>query len=133
MQRQRGRANGEKRAVPRGGVRGARGRRGLRVERLQLGGHDRTTAEATVASEGLKPRHDSEVRDSPSSSEPVQSGVVQIAYRNIAIDPDTVRAKVGSHRQVDELRPGEAQRDERGRPVLRSPPKDFGEGGTRSN
>jgi plastocyanin len=33
---------------------------------------------------------------SPSSSEPVQSGVVQIAYRNIAIDPDTVRVKVGS-------------------------------------
>jgi plastocyanin len=33
---------------------------------------------------------------SPSPSEPVQSGVVQIAYRNIAIDPDTVRVKVGS-------------------------------------
>jgi plastocyanin len=33
---------------------------------------------------------------SPSSSEPVQSGVVQIAYRNIAINPDTVRVKVGS-------------------------------------
>jgi plastocyanin len=32
----------------------------------------------------------------PSSSEPVQSGVVQIAYRNIAIDPDTVRVKVGT-------------------------------------
>jgi plastocyanin len=33
---------------------------------------------------------------SPSTSAPVQSGVVQIAYRNIAIDPDTVRVKVGS-------------------------------------
>jgi plastocyanin len=33
---------------------------------------------------------------SPSSSEPVQSGVVNIAYRNIAIAPDTVRVKVGS-------------------------------------
>jgi plastocyanin len=33
---------------------------------------------------------------SPSSSAPVQSGVVQIAYRNIAIDPDTIRVKVGS-------------------------------------
>ncbi len=32
----------------------------------------------------------------PSQSTPVQSGVVQIAYRNIAIDPDTVRVKVGS-------------------------------------
>ena len=33
---------------------------------------------------------------SPSSSEPVQSGVVNVAYRNIAIDPDTVRVKAGS-------------------------------------
>src|SRR5262249_23059212 len=32
----------------------------------------------------------------PSSSAPVQSGVVQIAYRNIAIDPDTLRVKAGS-------------------------------------
>jgi plastocyanin len=33
---------------------------------------------------------------SPSSSAPVQSGIVNIAYRNIAIAPDTVRVKVGS-------------------------------------
>ena len=33
---------------------------------------------------------------SPSASAPVQSGVVQIAYRNIAIAPDTLRVKVGS-------------------------------------
>jgi plastocyanin len=33
---------------------------------------------------------------SPSASTPVQSGTVQIAYRNIAIAPDTVRVKVGS-------------------------------------
>jgi plastocyanin len=32
----------------------------------------------------------------PSKSAPVQGGVVQIAYRNIAIAPDTVRVKVGS-------------------------------------
>ncbi len=32
----------------------------------------------------------------PASSTPVQSGTVQIAYRNIAIDPDTVKVKVGS-------------------------------------
>jgi plastocyanin len=32
----------------------------------------------------------------PSSSASVQSGVVQIAYRNIAIAPDTVKVKVGS-------------------------------------
>ena len=33
---------------------------------------------------------------SPSPSAPVQSGVVPIAYRNIAIAPDTVRVKAGS-------------------------------------
>ena len=33
---------------------------------------------------------------SPSPSAPVQSGIVKIAYRNIAIEPDTVRVKVGS-------------------------------------
>jgi plastocyanin len=33
---------------------------------------------------------------SPSSSSPIQSGVVPIAYRNIAIDPDTLKVKVGS-------------------------------------
>jgi plastocyanin len=32
----------------------------------------------------------------PSTSTPVRSGVVQIAYRNIAISPDTLRVKVGS-------------------------------------
>jgi plastocyanin len=32
----------------------------------------------------------------PSPSAPVQSGLVQIEYRNIAINPDTVRVKVGS-------------------------------------
>lgn len=33
---------------------------------------------------------------SPSSSAPVQSGTVQVAYRNITIDPDTLRVKVGT-------------------------------------
>jgi plastocyanin len=33
---------------------------------------------------------------SPSSSQPIQSGVVNVAYRNIAIDPDTVRVKAGA-------------------------------------
>jgi plastocyanin len=32
----------------------------------------------------------------PPSSAPVQSGVVQVAYRNIAINPDTLRVKVGT-------------------------------------
>ena len=32
----------------------------------------------------------------PASSAPVQSGTVQIAYRNITIAPDTLKVKVGS-------------------------------------
>jgi plastocyanin len=32
----------------------------------------------------------------PASSAPVQSGVVQIAYRNITIAPDALKVKVGS-------------------------------------
>jgi len=49
----------------------------------------------TATSSGLKANTTPKFA-SPSSSEPVQSGVVPIAYTNIAIDPDTVRAKVGS-------------------------------------
>jgi plastocyanin len=53
------------------------------------------TAPKTSSSSGLKaittPKY-----ASPSSSQPVQSGVVQIAYRDIAINPDTVRVKVGT-------------------------------------
>lgn len=33
---------------------------------------------------------------SPSANAPVQSGVVQIAYKEIAIEPDTLKVKVGS-------------------------------------
>jgi plastocyanin len=33
---------------------------------------------------------------SPPASAPVQSGLVQIAYRNIAISPDTLKVKVGA-------------------------------------
>jgi plastocyanin len=58
-------------------------------------GTGKTTGTSSVPSEGIKvdgtPRF-----ASPSPSAPVQSGVVQIAYRNIAIDPDTLRVKVGS-------------------------------------
>jgi plastocyanin len=54
-----------------------------------------STPKSTTASGDLKadttPKY-----ASPSSSSPVQSGTVQIAYRNIAIDPDTLKVKVGS-------------------------------------
>jgi plastocyanin len=54
-----------------------------------------TTTAPKSSSEGLKPVTTPKFA-SPSSSQPVQSGVVQVAYRNIAIDPDTLRVKVGT-------------------------------------
>jgi plastocyanin len=59
------------------------------------GSSSATTAAKPKASSGLKynttPKY-----ASPSQSAPVRSGVVPVAYRNIAIDPDTIRVKVGS-------------------------------------
>jgi plastocyanin len=53
------------------------------------------TTSTTITSGGIKvdttPKY-----ASPSPSAPVQSAVVQVAYRNIAIDPDTLKVKVGS-------------------------------------
>jgi plastocyanin len=49
----------------------------------------------SVSSGGLKANTTPKYA-APAASSPVQSGTVQIAYRNIAIDPDTVKVKVGS-------------------------------------
>jgi plastocyanin len=54
-----------------------------------------TSTPRTSPSGGLKPTTTPKFA-SPSSSAPVQSGIVQIAYRNIAIAPDTLKVKVGS-------------------------------------
>jgi plastocyanin len=54
-----------------------------------------TTAKSSASGVGIKIDKTPKFA-SPSPSAPVQSGVVQITYRNIAIDPDTVRVKVGS-------------------------------------
>lgn len=50
---------------------------------------------ATRTSSGLKPNTTPKFA-SPATSAPVQSGVVEIAYRNIAISPDTLKVRVGS-------------------------------------
>jgi plastocyanin len=56
-----------------------------------------TSAKAAKTSPGASIKVDTTPKfASPSKSEPVKSGVVQIAYRNISIEPDTVRVKVGS-------------------------------------
>jgi plastocyanin len=54
-----------------------------------------TTTTTTAPSGGLKPNTTPQYA-APSPSSPLRSGTVQIAYRNIAIDPDTLRVKVGS-------------------------------------
>ncbi len=88
-----------------------------------------TTAKSkTAASGGLKavtaPKY-----ASPSASEPVKSGVVPIAYRNIAIDPDTVRAKVGSTIRWTNEDPEKCNVTSEGGPY-KFASKDFGEGGS---
>ena len=66
-------------------------------------GSSTATTTATTAQTATTPAAKSSLKVStkpkygaPSSSAPVQSGTVQIAYRNIAINPDTVRVRVGS-------------------------------------
>jgi len=93
-------------------------------------GSDSTTTSSasakTAASGGLKavttPKY-----AVPSSSEPVKSGVVQIAYRNIAIDPDTVRAKAGSTIKWTNEDPEKCNVKSEGGPYTFAS-KDFGEG-----
>jgi plastocyanin len=54
-----------------------------------------TASTATTTSSGLKANTTPKFAAPPASA-PVQSGVVAIAYHNIAIAPDTVKVKVGS-------------------------------------
>jgi plastocyanin len=55
-----------------------------------------TASTSTSASSGGLKANTTPKYAAPAASAPVQSGTVQIAYRNIAIDPDTVKVKVGS-------------------------------------
>jgi plastocyanin len=85
-----------------------------------------TTAKAPAAKSGLKlntkPKY-----GTPSSSAPVQSGTVQIAYRNIAINPDTVRVRVGSTIRWTNYDPVEHNVTSEGGPQ-KFASKNFGEG-----
>jgi plastocyanin len=85
-----------------------------------------TTATKAKTSEGLKADTTPKFA-SPSSSEPVQSGVVQVAYRNIAIDPDTVRVKVGTTIKWTNYDPVEHNVTSKSGP-LSFTSKNFGEG-----
>jgi len=55
----------------------------------------KATTSATTATSGLKATTTPKFA-SPSSSEPAKTGLVNVAYRNITINPDTIRVKVGS-------------------------------------
>ena len=55
-----------------------------------------STAASTSASSGGLKANTTPKYAAPAASAPVLSGTVQIAYRNIAIAPDTVKVKVGS-------------------------------------
>jgi plastocyanin len=65
----------------------------------------------------------------PSSSQPVQSGSVHIAYRNITIQPDTVRVRVGSTITWTNYDSIEHNVTSQGGPQ-KFASKNFGEGGT---
>jgi plastocyanin len=86
------------------------------------------TTASTSTSGGLKANTTPKYA-SPSSSSPIQSGVVPIAYRNIAIDPDTLKVKVGSTIKWTNYDSVEHNVMSEGG-VAKFASKDFGEGGT---
>jgi plastocyanin len=65
----------------------------------------------------------------PSPSAPVRSGLVQVAYHDITIAPDTLRVKVGSTIRWTNYDPVEHNVTSQGG-VQRFASKNFGEGGT---
>jgi plastocyanin len=67
---------------------------------------------------------------SPPASAPVQSGTVQIAYRNIAIDPDTAKVKVGSTIKWTNYDQTDHNVTSQGAGPAKFASKDFGEGAT---
>lgn len=92
-----------------------------------------STVGSGKAGSGLKPTTTPNFA-SPPASAPVQSGTVRIAYRNIAIAPDTLRVKVGSTIRwtnfdaVEHNVTSEGDRSKIGQQKFAS--KLFGEGGT---
>jgi plastocyanin len=66
---------------------------------------------------------------SPPANAPVRSGTVQIAYRNIAIAPDTLKVRVGSTIRWTSFDAIEHNVTSEGGPQ-KFASKDFGEGGT---
>lgn len=78
---------------------------------------------------GLQPASTTPKYAAPPSSAPVQSGVVQIEYRNIAINPDVLKVKVGSTIKWTNYDPVEHNVTSKGGPSTFAS-KTFGEGKT---
>ncbi len=87
-----------------------------------------STTSKTSTSGGIKP-YKTPKYASPDASAPVQSGVVRIAYRNIAIDPDTLKVKVGSTLKWTNFDSVEHNVTSEGGPQ-KFASKEFGENGT---
>jgi len=66
---------------------------------------------------------------SPPANAPVQSGVVQISYKEISIEPDTLKVKVGSTIKWTNHDPVEHNVTSESGPA-KFASKNFGEGGT---
>jgi plastocyanin len=86
------------------------------------------SAKTPTPAGGLKPNTTPKYAAPPSSA-PVQSGTVQIAYRNIAIDPDTVKVRVGSTIRWTNYDSVEHNVTSQGGPIAFKS-KNFGEGAT---
>lgn len=101
---------------------------------VTIGGHTSTvvvgksTTASKTASGGLKPDATPKYA-TPEASAPVQSGVVQIEYRNIAINPDAIKVKVGSTIKWTNYDPVEHNVTSKSGPAHFAS-KNFGEGGT---
>jgi plastocyanin len=93
-------------------------------------GTSATSAKATATSPGASIKVDTRPKfASPSKSAPVHSGLVQIAYRNISIEPDTIRVNVGSTVRWTNYDSVQANVVSVGGPQ-KFASKNFGEGGT---
>lgn len=89
----------------------------------------KTTSASKSKAGGLQPNTTTPKYGAPPASAPVQSGAIQIAYRNIAIDPDVLKVKVGSTIKWTNYDPVEHNVTSKGGPS-KFASKNFGEGGT---
>jgi plastocyanin len=89
----------------------------------------KSTTASKSRSGGLQPASTNPKYAAPPASAPVQSGVVQIEYRNIAINPDALKVKVGSTIKWTNYDPVQHNVTSKGGPSSFAS-KNFGEGGT---